>query len=185
MRWVSKNSFSDVVDPGKGFFETPIEYRQFSSNLTLFCYYYIPYFTHKSRINTNLSSQAKWAGSDVTACPHMISFSNGCALIPQPEALENVSRVIIHYSNMKWERWSQRLHQNCLNNNKDSFVLGPKPKWAGFYLYCTPCEKTVMLCFRAQVYNNMLNKRQFSTKDNIKILTITSPSLPLKTSTSG
>ena len=32
--------------------------------------------------------------------PHVISFSNGCALIPQPEALENVSRVIIHYLKM-------------------------------------------------------------------------------------
>ena len=30
-----------------------------------------------------------------------------------------------------------------------------KPKWARFYLHCTPCEKTVMLCFRAQVYNNI------------------------------
>ena len=30
-----------------------------------------------------------------------MSFSNGCALIPQPEALKIVSRVIIHYSNMK------------------------------------------------------------------------------------
>ena len=38
---------------------------------------------------------------DVTARPHVISFSNGCTLIPQPEALENVSRVIIHYLNMK------------------------------------------------------------------------------------
>ena len=41
-------SFSEVVDRGKGFFETPIEYQRFSGNLTLFCYYYIPYFTHKS-----------------------------------------------------------------------------------------------------------------------------------------
>ena len=112
----------------RGFFETPIKYRRFSSNLTLFCYYYISYFTHKSRINADLSSWAKWARSDVTALPHMIRFSNGCALIPQPEALENVSRVIIHYSNMKWEKLSQKLHQNCLNNNKDSFVLGLKTK---------------------------------------------------------
>ena len=37
---------------------------------------------------------------DVTARPHMISFSNGCALITQPEALENVSKGIIHYLNM-------------------------------------------------------------------------------------
>ena len=58
----------------------------------------------------------------------MISFSNGCALIPQPEALENVSRVIIHYSYMKGEKLSEKLHQNCLNNSKDSFVLGLKTK---------------------------------------------------------
>ena len=127
-RWVSNKLFSEVVDRGEGFFETPIEYRRFSGNLTLFCFYYIPYFPHKSRINANLSSWAKWAGSDVTACPHMISFSNGCALIPQPEGLGNVSRVIIHYFNMKWEKWSQKLHQKYLNNNKDSFVLGLKTK---------------------------------------------------------
>ena len=36
----------------------------------------------------------------INARPHMISFANGRALIPQSEALENVSRVIIHYSNM-------------------------------------------------------------------------------------
>ena len=47
-----------------GFFETPIEYRQFSGNLTLFCYYHTPYFTHKSRFNADLSSRAKWAVSD-------------------------------------------------------------------------------------------------------------------------
>ena len=105
-----------------------MEYRRFSGNLTLFCCYYIPYFTHKLQINANWSSWAKWAGSDVTACLHMISFSNGCALIPQPEALENVFRAIIHYLNMKWEKWSQKLHQNCLNNNKDSFVLDLKTK---------------------------------------------------------
>ena len=51
-----KISFSEVVDRGKGFSETPIEYQRFSGNLTLFCYYYIPYFTHKSLINGNLSS---------------------------------------------------------------------------------------------------------------------------------
>ena len=34
------------------------------------------------------------------------------------------------------------------------FCWASKSKWAGFYLYCTPCEKTVMLCFRAQVYDN-------------------------------
>ena len=62
--------------------------------------YYIPYFTHKSQINGDLLSWAKWAGSDVTARPHMISFSNGCALIPQPKALGNVSRVIVHYFDM-------------------------------------------------------------------------------------
>ena len=85
----------------KRIFETPIEYRIFSGKLTLFCYYYLPYFTHKLRINADLSSLAKWAGSDVTARPHTISFSNGCAIIPQPEPLENVSRVIINYLNMK------------------------------------------------------------------------------------
>ena len=31
----------------------------------------------------------------------LISFSNGCALIPQPEALGNVSWIIILYLNMK------------------------------------------------------------------------------------
>ena len=30
------------------------------------------------------------------------SFSNVCALILQPETLENVCRMIIHYLNMKW-----------------------------------------------------------------------------------
>ena len=33
-------------------------------------------------------------------------------------------------------------------------MLGLKTKVGRIYLYCTPCEKTVMLCFRAQVYNN-------------------------------
>ena len=47
--------FSEVVGSGKLFFETPID-RRFSGNLTLICYYYIPYFTHKLRINGNLSS---------------------------------------------------------------------------------------------------------------------------------
>ena len=73
--------------------------QRFSGNLTLFCYYYIPHFTYKSRINGDLLSEAKWAGSDVTARLHVISFSNTCELIPQPEVLENVSRVIIHYLN--------------------------------------------------------------------------------------
>ena len=35
----------------RSFFETPIEYQPFSGNLTLFCYYYIPYFSYKSLIN--------------------------------------------------------------------------------------------------------------------------------------
>ena len=42
-----------------------------------------------------------WAGSDITARPYVISYFNGCALIPQPEALENVSMVILHDLNMK------------------------------------------------------------------------------------
>ena len=33
-----------------------LDTQRFSSNLTLFCYYYIPYFIHKSRINADLSS---------------------------------------------------------------------------------------------------------------------------------
>ena len=43
-----KKLFSEIVDRGKGFFETSIEYRRFFGNLTLFYYYYIPYFIHKS-----------------------------------------------------------------------------------------------------------------------------------------
>ena len=48
-----------------------------------------------------------------------------------------------------------------------------KPKWAGFYLYCTPCEKTVMLCFRAQVHNNLVYSILVST--NISYLSPGSP----------
>ena len=40
------------------------------------------------------------ARSDVTANPSVLSFSNGCALILEPEALENVCMMIIHYLNM-------------------------------------------------------------------------------------
>ena len=43
----------------------------------------------------------------------MISFSNGCALVPQPEALENVGRVIIHYSN-------ESFSQSCIETLHES-----------------------------------------------------------------
>ena len=58
----------------------------------------------------------------------MISFFNGCALFPQPQALENVPTVIIHYLKYELIKMIKELHQNCLNNNKDSFVLGLKTK---------------------------------------------------------
>ena len=53
----------------KGPFLTGVHFSWYTGNLTLFCYYYIPYFTHKSQINAYLSSRAKWARSDVTAPP--------------------------------------------------------------------------------------------------------------------
>ena len=52
-------------------------------------------------IYTHKTEQTKVAGSDVTARPNVLNFSDGCALILQPELLEYVCRMIIHYLNMK------------------------------------------------------------------------------------
>ena len=44
----------------RGFFKTPIEYPRFSGNLTLFCCYHIPYFTHKSQIIAIFRAEQSW-----------------------------------------------------------------------------------------------------------------------------
>ena len=85
--------FSEVIDRGKGFLRHPSSIDDFPA--TSHCFIIIIY------LFSPINHEAKWAGSDATARPHVISFSNGCALNPQTEALENVSRVIIYYLNME------------------------------------------------------------------------------------
>ena len=98
---MSKNRFPRLYTEEKDFLRHPSSIDDFPA--TSHCFATIIYLI--SPINRELMPiyQSEQSGPDQILLPvsHMISFSNGCALIPQPEALENVSRVIIHYSNMK------------------------------------------------------------------------------------
>ena len=80
---MSKELISEVGDRGKGFLGHPSNIDDVPIKLIQFCYYHIIY----RFMSTRLLNIAR---------PNMLNFSNGCALIPQSVALENVCRMIIH-----------------------------------------------------------------------------------------
>ena len=72
---------------------------------TSHCFAIIIYLISPIKRKLMVIYRAEQSGPDHMLLPALfsngcLSFSNGCALIPQPEALENVYRVIIHYLNM-------------------------------------------------------------------------------------